>query len=129
MAKRQIVRIVVDGWTWCSDRIDNVTDARRMLVKALKHSDWPGRVDFAVTPGGFVRMPFRFDDISGGWTSEHYFERLLSPANEAIDRLLTDRVKERLAGRTRHLTVGVDLNNTEDKASCETHAELLLSSM
>ena len=125
MAKTKIARIVVDGWTWCEGQVDNVTDARRLLVKALKHKGWPGRVDFGVTPGGFVRIPFRFDDIEGGWNSEHHFYRLLSPAGDAIERLLTDRVKEHLWDRARYLTVGVDLNNTNEKASKETHAELV----
>lgn len=124
--KPQIVRIVVDGWTWCSGQEDNVADARRMLVKALKHRDWPSRrARFAVTPGGFVRIPFRFGDIKGGWGSERDFERLLEPSGNAVNRLLTDRVKERLREKARYLTVGVDLNNTDEKASSDTHAELV----
>ena len=123
--KPKIVRIVVDGWTWCSGQENNIADARRMLIKALKHRDWPSRVDFAVTPGGFVRIPFRFGDIKGGWGSERYFERLLAPADDTINRLLTDKVKELLRDKARYLTVGADLNNTDEKASSETHAELV----
>ena len=37
----QIVRIVVDGWTWQRGEEDNVAHARRLLVKALKREDWP----------------------------------------------------------------------------------------
>ena len=125
MAKTKIARIVVDGWTWCEDQVDNITDARRMLVKALKHKGWPGRVDFGVTPGGFVGVPFRFDDIRGGWSSEGDFKHLLPPADAVINQLLTDRVKKQLRDKARYLTVGVDLNNTNEKASRETHAELV----
>lgn len=125
MAKTKIARIVVDGWTWCEGQVDNITDARRMLVKALKHKGWPGRVDFGVTPGGFVRIPFRFDDIRGGWGSECDFERLIHPADVAINQLLTNKVKEQLRDKARYLTVGIDLNNTNEKASKETHAELV----
>lgn len=122
----KIVRIVVDGWTWRSGQEHNIADARRMLDKALKHGGWPkNRVRFAVTPGGFVRIPFRFGDIRGGWGSERYFERLLKPAGDAINSLLTNRVKERLREKVQYLTVGVDLNNTDEKASSETHAELV----
>ena len=121
----QIVRIVVDGWTWQRGEEDNVAHARRLLVKALKREDWPSRVDFAVTPGGFVRVPCRFGDIEGGWGSERYFERLQALADDTMDRFLTDGVKERLGDKVRYLTVGVDLNNTDDKASKETHAELV----
>ena len=124
--KPQIVRIVVDGRTWYSDQKDNVTDAERMLVKALKHRDWPNRrARFAVTPGGFVRIPFRLGDIKGGWGSERAFERLWVPAGDAVNRLLTTRVKERLREKARYLTVGIDLNNTNEKASSKTHAELV----
>ena len=96
-----------------------------MLDEALKQEDWPSRVNFAVTPGGFVRIPFQFGDIRGGWGSERYFERLLNPAGDAINSLLTNRVKERLRDKAQYLTVGVDLNNTDEKASSETHAELV----
>ena len=120
-----IVRVVVDGWTWCSGQEHNVADARRMLDKALKHEDWLSRVSFAVTPGGFVRIPFQFGGIRGGWGSERHFEHLLKPAGEAINSLLTNRVKEMLRDKAQYLTVGVDLNNTEEKASSETHAELV----
>ena len=122
--RQHIVRIVVDGWTWHRGQKDNVAHARRLLVKALKEN-WPSRVDFAVTPGGFVRVPCRFGDIRGGWGSEHYFERLQVLADDTMDRLLSNEVKERLRDKVRYLTVGVDLNNTDVKASKETHAELV----
>lgn len=126
--KTTIVRVVVDGWTWCKDQGDNITDARRMLVKALKSRAWRSRVDFAVTPGGFVRVRFPFRDIRGGWDSERHFKSLTDPtggAAKAVNRLLTDKVKELLRDRARYLTLGVDLNNTDKKASCKTHAELV----
>ena len=96
-----------------------------MLLKALDCRDWPSRADFAVTPGGFVRIPCRFGEVRGGWGSESHFERLLLPAHNAINRLLTDSLRERLSGMVRYLTIGVDLNNTDQKASAETHAELV----
>ncbi len=126
MASRpQVVRVVVDGWTWCKGQETNVADARRMLLKALSSGERLGRVMFAVTPGGFVRVRFPFGEIRGGWDSERYFERLREPAGAAIASLLTDRVKEMLRDRAQYLTVGVDLNNTDEKASPETHAELV----
>ena len=118
-----IVRVVIDGWTWRSGQKSNIADARQMLVEALKQEDWRAR--FAVTPGGFVRIPFRFGKIRGGWGSECHFDRLLVPASDAVNRILTDKVKERLRSRARYLTIGVDLNNTDEKASSETHAELV----
>ena len=120
-----IVRLVVDGWTWRSGQKTNVADASKMLVKALKWKDWPSRVEFVVTPGGFIRIPFSVGDIRGGWGSEGHFKRLLGSAGDAIERLLTEGVKERLRDKVRYLTVGVDLNNTGEKASSKTHAELV----
>ena len=126
MANRPTVaRVVVNGWTWYKDQEDNVVDARHMLHKALKSGEWPSTVKFAVTPGGFVRSGFSFGDIRGGWDSERYFERLKEPAGVVVDRLLTNKVKEMLRGRAQYLTVGVDLNNTNEKASRKTHAELV----
>lgn len=125
MAQTEIVRVVVDGWTWHTGQKDNVPDARRMLATALRHNDWPRRANFAMTPGGFIRIPLRLRDIRSGWGSETYFERLLAPAREAVSRLLAGGVKERLGRRVRYFTVGVDLNNTSDKYSSKTHAELV----
>ena len=120
-----VVRVVVDGWTWCKCQEDNISDARQMLLKALGSRKWPSQATFAVTPGGFVRIPFQFGDIEGGWCSERYFDRLKDPAAKAVGSLLTDEVKALLKGRVRYLTVGIDLNNTDKKASPETHAELV----
>ena len=125
VSRPTVARVVVNGWTWCKDQEDNVVDARRMLHEALKSGKWPSTVKFAVTPGGFVRSRFSFGDIRGGWDSERYFERLKKPAGDAVTRLLTNKVKEMLRDRAQYLTVGVDLNNTNEKASPETHAELV----
>ena len=122
--KPRIVRVVVDGWTWCNGQKDNIAAARKMLVNALKSSRWRNRVDFALTPGGFVRVGFPFRDIEGGWDSEHLFERLLTPAAKAVNRLLTGAM-DRLIDKARYITVGVDLNDTAEKASRKTHAELV----
>ena len=120
-----IVRVVVDGWTWHTGQHDNVADAREMLLQALKSSALPHRANFIVTPGGFVRTRFGFGEIKGGWTSEHHFDRLKTPGAEVVERLLTKEVKMLLGERTKYLTIGVDLNNTDDKFSDETHAELV----
>ena len=120
-----VVRVVVDGWTWCKCQEDNISDARQMLLDAFEIEKWPSQATFAVTPGGFVRIPFQFGDIEGGWRSERYFDRLKEPAAKAVGSLLTNEVKALLKGRVRYLTVGIDLNNTDKKASPETHAELV----
>ena len=126
MTMAPIVRVVVDGRTWRSDQHDNVDDARRMLLKALTPHKWPpGRAEFIVTPGGFVRIPFQFGDIQGGWCSEHHFDRLKVPGADAVKRLLTKKVLRYLVDRAKFLTIGIDLNNTDDKFSDETHAELV----
>jgi len=126
MTMALIVRVVVDGWTWRSDQHDNVDDAKGMLLEALTSRAWPtDQAKFIVTPGGFVRMPFQFGYIQGGWGSEHHFDRLKVPGTDAVKRLLTEEVLRHLVDRAKFLTIGIDLNNTDDKFSDETHAELV----
>lgn len=120
-----IARVVVDGWTWHKGQDDNIDDAREMLVQGLESDVLPSRAKFIVTPGGFLRVPFPFGDIKGGWASEHHFDRLKAPGADAVQRLLTKEVKRHLGDRAKYLTIGVDLNNTDDKFSDETHAELV----
>lgn len=122
-----IVRIVVNGRTWQSGQHDNVDDAKRMLLEALTSCTWPttNQAKFIVTPGGFVRIPFQFEDIKGGWESEHHFDLLKVPGTDAVKRLLTKEVLHYLVDRAKFLTIGIDLNNTDDKFSDETHAELV----
>ena len=38
MDKPRIVRVVVDGWTWCNGQKGNIAAARKMLVNALVHA-------------------------------------------------------------------------------------------
>lgn len=96
-----------------------------MLVQGLESDALPSRTKFIVTPGGFLRVPFPFGDIKGGWASEHHFDRLKAPGADAVQRLLTVEVKRYLRDRAKYLTVGVDLNNTDEKFSDKTHAELV----
>ena len=126
MTMALIVRVVVDGWTWRSDQHDNVDDAKRMLLEALTSRAWPtDQAKFIVTPGGFVRIPFQFGDIQGGWGSERHFDLLKVPGADAVKRLLTKKVLRYLGDRAKFLTIGIDLNNTDEKFSIKTHAELV----
>lgn len=121
-----IVRVVVDGRTWRSDQHDNVDDAKGMLLEALTSRAWPtDQAKFIVTPGGFVRIPFQVGDIQGGWESERHFDLLKVPGADAVKRLLTEEVLRHLGDRAKFLTIGIDLNNTDEKFSIKTHAELV----
>ena len=110
-----VVRVVVNGWTWLSGEADNATLAKAMLLGALEADGWPQvRADVTITPGGFIRAPFPdgYDQDGGarGWGSDDDFERLTPAASKAVERVIADRpLMTRLRGRTRLLTLGVDL--------------------
>lgn len=125
MPNPSIVRIVVDGWTWCKGQADNVDKASSFLAEAFDSKEWPGRIKYAVTPGGFIRTGFPDLGIVGGWKSEGNFHCLLEAGSRAVTRCLTDKVLKEARKRTRYLTLGVDLNDTDQKAADETHAELV----
>ena len=126
-----VVRVVVNGWTWVRGEADNTRRAKRLLLEALEADGWPSEpTDVAITPGGFVRIPFprEYDHQGGlrGWGSDRDFERLIPAALRAVERVVgTDRVRNGLRRRARLLTLGVDLNSTKLKGGPETHAEMV----
>ena len=130
-ATTSVVRIVVNGWTWIRGEADNTKHAKRMVLEALEADGWPPeQADIAITPGGFIRIPFpRSYDREGGsrgWGSDPDFERLIPAALRAVERVIgADKVLDALRCRTRLLTLGVDLNSTKLKGGPETHAEMV----
>ena len=73
---------------------------------------------FAVTPGGFVQVPFPQD-----------FRALVRHARDAVDEVLTPEVLDAATGRA-EFTLGVDLNDRSGKRKMDgkargTHAELV----
>ena len=125
MPKPIVVRIVVDGWTWCKGQTDNFDSAACLLIKAFDSDNWPAQAKYAVTPGGFIHTRFPDVGIVGGWKSEDYFNCLHEAGSRAVKKCLTDNVLKRARRQARYLTLGVDFNDTEQKASNRTHAELV----
>ena len=136
------MRIVVRGWTYWQNQLDNTDDARRMLFDAFASEEWPaGRAAVAVTPGGFIRarLPRNYDGARG-WQSKKRDLRILIPhAEAAIRSVLRGKLSKKARKRTKLLTLGVDLNldvhkeerieqNHFCRSSCPlscTHAELV----
>lgn len=116
-----IVRLCVDGWVYRNDgQENNFSNARTLLGRALRKS-WPSggrKVEFTVLPGGFIidKFPAQLaDSIESGWNSRaEGFETLTKLGEECIHRVLTDDVIAGLAGRTRFLTLGIDLRHMAD---------------
>ena len=108
-----IVRIVVDG-SPSGDLKDNTNKARGMLMDAFNSDFWPASVaTFAITPGGFIRVPFPSDEYDGecGWNSRpNDFLKVIPFAQEAINKVITKGVLKIARHRAKLLTLGVDLN-------------------
>lgn len=126
MANPTVVRIVVCGWTWEDGQRNNIKNAAGFLLQAFRSNKWPDEpATFTVTPGGFIRVPFPKIGVCGGWGSEANFHRLCDAGRDAVKKCLTDKVMKKARQRTKFLTLGVDLNDTGQKASDETHAEMV----
>jgi hypothetical protein len=102
-----IVRIVTQGRT--SGALPKGQD---MLVEVFTKA-WPAglRATFAITPGDFVRIPFPADyaGLRGWGTTPEDLTSLLPLADEALARVVTDRVFDAAQGKASVLTVGIDL--------------------
>lgn len=102
-----------------------------MLLDAFNSTRWPsGTATFAITPGGFIRVPFpREYDGKCGWNScLSDFAKIIPFAQDAINKVMTKEVLKIVRRRVKFLTLGVDLNNyggkfSEDKS--ELHAEIV----
>ena len=134
MAKHDVpvVRIVVDGCPAPRSSGTNVPQARGMLLRAFENDRWPGKAMFAVTPGGFIVAPFPcpWKGESGWESGTDDFEALVEHAEEVVGEVLTPKVLGAATGRTKFLTLGLDLNDRSgkrkmDRKSRETHAELV----
>ena len=65
-----VVRIVIVGCPAPKSVRTNVPQARGMLLRAFESNRWPGEAMFAVTPGGFIVVPFPTPWEGGfGWAS------------------------------------------------------------
>ena len=139
---RPTVRIVIQGWTYWENQLDNRDDARAMLLDAFASEQWPAQhAAITVTPGGFMRTRLPRDyDGSRGWDSrKRDLSKLIPYAQAAIQNVVRGKVLKRARARTRLLTLGIDLNmqrHKEDRIrqnhycrpSCPpscTHAELV----
>jgi len=101
-----IVRVVVMG------EPAGPETAERVLFEALTQQ-WPKgvRSRFLLTPGGFAAVPFP-DSYRGGtgWTSPpEALGHLSAYAQEALARVLSERVLRAAVERTSTITVGIDL--------------------
>lgn len=128
-----IVRIVVKGSPSGGKR-DNTDKAKSMLMKAFGSNSWPDDIaKFAITPGGFIRVPFPNNyDGKLGWESRHEdFAKIIPFAQQAIDKVLTKEILKKARSRAKFLTFGVDLNyggrgkNTSEHSLSRPHAEVV----
>ena len=118
-----VVRIVVNGCPWKDLDRTNFAKAREMLSQALESDGWPSeRCMFAITPGGFIHahMPTTNRETGGWSTCPEDFQDLIPAAQDAIDQVVTTKMKRELALRARFLTLGIDLGHHPG-----THAEMV----
>ena len=90
---------------------------------------------FAVTPGGFVQatVPAGLDRGRGWLSRAEDFRALVRHARDAVDEVLTPEVLDAAMGRAEFMTLGVDLNDLNDRSGKRkmdgkargTHAELV----
>ena len=126
-----VVRIVVNGCPWKDAGRTNFAKAREMLSQALKSDGWPSeRCMFVITPGGFIhaRMPATYRG-NRGWSSRpEDFQDLIPVAQDAIDQVVTAKMKREFGQRAQFLTLGVDLmppGQAKGTIGIGTHAELV----
>ena len=126
-----IVRIVVNGRPWERPGRVNFAKAQKMLNQALKSESWPSKkCMFAITPGGFItaQMPPNYDS-SRGWDSRPKdFQALIPTAQDAVDQVVTAKMKREFSLRAQFLTLGVDLmppQQAKGTVGIGTHAELV----
>ena len=127
-----VVRIVVEGCPAARSSRTNVPQARDILLRAFVNYRWPGKVMFAITPGGFIAAPFPtpWKGASGWASGPDDFQALVEHAKAVVGEVLTPRVLQAARGRVEFLTLGVDLNDAGgkrkmDRTSRGTHAELV----
>ena len=110
-----VVRIVVDGCPAPKSIRTNVPQAHGMLLRAFESNSWPGKSMFAVTPGGFIVAPFaaRWRGKSGWKSRPDDFATLVERAQEVVAGVLAPEVLDAARGRTKFLTLGVDLNDKQ----------------
>ena len=107
-----VVRIVVNGCPWEKAGRTNFAKAREMLNQALKSDGWPSeRCLFVITPGGFIqaRMPTTYRGNRGWHSRPQDFQDLIPAAQDAIDQVVTAKMKREFGRRAQFLTLGVDL--------------------
>lgn len=83
-----------------------------MLMKAFASEDWPRKVSFTITPGGFLQAPFP-SNYNGkvGWESRpEDFQKLIRYARKYLDVVITDEILGEAHRHTNFLTLGLDLN-------------------
>ena len=125
-----IVRIAVNGWTYCDcDTDNNAAAARSMLAEAF--DSWPcGVAKYTVTPGGFIQAPLPEDYLkSSGWNSKpSAFEALKPVAYSVVERVLTKALLSKAKKRTQFLSLGIDLSSYKDyrgQQKIDIHAEIV----
>ena len=126
-----VVRIVVNGRPWKEKGHTNFAKAGEMLNQALKIDGWPSeRCVFIITPGGFIhaRMPATYRGNRGWRSRPQDFQDLIPAAQDAIDQVVTAKMKRELGQRAQFLTLGVDLmlpGEAKGTKGIGTHAELV----
>ena len=97
-----VVRIVAKGCPSTRSEKRNVPRARNMLLRAFQDNHWPGNAMFAITPGGFVKVPVQDPwDRERGWsTSAEDFRTLVPHARKAVDEVVTPQVCLTVSGAT-----------------------------
>lgn len=105
-----VVRIVVDGWTYWRGQQDNSAEARSMLLDAFASDLWPTvPVAVTVTPGGFIRtrLPPGYDGARGWDSRKRDLRKLIPQADAAVNDIMVAKVRRAAAKRTKLLTLGV----------------------
>ena len=118
MSTPPVVRIAVRGWTYRRSRSDNFSEARAMLTSAFQSRDWPLEpAQITVTPGGFIRtrLPRDYDGDRGWESTKCDIDKLIPPAEAAVQAVVLGNVLKAARQRTRFLTLGVDLNRERNK--------------
>lgn len=94
----------------------------KLLLQAFKHS-WPADLitKFVITPGGFLQAPWPEDVVAQrGWKSRPAELRpLLDHAEAVLRSVVTRRVFLAAKGKTKFLTIGIDLRDGPKNSHAE----------
>lgn len=125
--KPKLARIIVDG-SWCGDQIV----AHKLLADICGR--WPPglRVKCLSTPGAFLRFNWP-DHIrpqeDNRFPTKTAIQQLDAAARPHIEKLLDNGLRQRLAGHSDYLSIGIDTNkekiSSTDNFIGDCHAELV----